>query len=88
MTKLYMFPTYYQNYRPIDIMLTKQEKLAREIATALNDMHAYKMHLSFVNKYSEAYLREKLNRVMSMPDEKIRTTRARLYTSLVMQYDS
>jgi hypothetical protein len=65
-------------------MSTKQEKLAREFATTLNDSHAYKLHLSFFKRYSEEHLREILNRVMSMPDEKIHTTRARLYTSIVL----
>lgn len=64
--------------------MSKEEKLAREFATTLNDAHAYKLHLSFFKKYSEEHLRQILNRVMSIPDEKIHTTRARLYTSIVL----
>lgn len=65
-------------------MLSKQEKLAREITVTLNDEHAYKMHLSFAKKYSEEHLRSILTRVMTMPEDKIKTTRARLYTSIVL----
>jgi hypothetical protein len=63
---------------------SKEEKLAHEIALTLNDMHSIKMHISFCKKYSEEHLRATLNRVMSVPDEKIRTSRARLYTSLIL----
>ena len=31
--------------------LSKEEKLAREIADALEDMDSYAVHLSFVQKY-------------------------------------
>lgn len=71
-------------YQPMN----KEEKLAREIATTLNDMHALQMHLSFCKRYSEKHLREILNRVMAMPEDKIRTSRARLYTSLVLRHES
>lgn len=68
-------------------MLTQQQKLAREIAEALDDMDALMLHEKFVRKYSEEYLRRILMRVLSMPDDSIRKSRGALYTSLVQNND-
>ena len=64
---------------------TKEEKLAREIATALNDMDSLQVHLGFVEKYSESFLRRTLQKVLSLPDDQIRKTRGALFTYLVNQ---
>jgi hypothetical protein len=66
---------------------SKQEKLAREIASALDDMDALTLHEKFARKYSEDYLRRILNRVLSIPEGNIRKSRGALYTSLVQKND-
>lgn len=64
----------------------EQEKLAVEIAHALNDMGSIQSHRKMVNTYSEEYLRDKLMKALSMPEHKIRKSRGALYTSLVQGY--
>ena len=63
----------------------KEEKLAREIANALNDMDSLPVHIAFVEKYSEAHLRKTLQKVLSIPENQIRKTRGALFTFLVTQ---
>lgn len=68
------------------ITYTPQEiKLAREIATTLGDMDSLQMHLLLVRKHKEEFLREKLNKVMAIPEDQIRKTRAALYIFLIGQ---
>jgi hypothetical protein len=66
-------------------MLTKEEKLAREIADVLNDPEALPLYTGFAEKYTEAFLRKILQRVLSVPQEQIRKTRGALFTYLVGQ---
>ena len=61
-------------------------KLAYEIADALHDREALPLYLSFTRKYHEAFLRNILMRVLSIPDEKIKRTRGALFTYLVNQH--
>lgn len=61
----------------------EQEKLAKKIASALDDTGSLQWHRKTVTMYSEEYLLGKLNKVLAMPDGKISTTRARLYVWLV-----
>lgn len=61
-------------------------KLAYEIANALNDREAISIYISFTKKYQEAFLRKILTRVMSVPTEKIKRTRGALFTYLVNQH--
>jgi hypothetical protein len=70
-------------------MTTSKEKtLAYELASTLNDLDALTVYIGFAEKYQEAFLRKTLNRVMSLPDEKIRRTRGALFTYLVKQNGS
>lgn len=62
-----------------------ENKLAYEIASALNDREAMAVYISFTKKYQESFLRKILTRVMSIPDEKIKRTRGALFTYLVKQ---
>ncbi len=64
---------------------SKEERLAREIADALNDNDSLTVHIDFVQKYSEAFLRKTLQRVLSIPEAQIRKTRGALFTYLVTQ---
>lgn len=64
---------------------SKEERLAREIADALDDNDSLTVHIDFVQKYSEAFLRKTLQRVLSIPEAQIRKTRGALFTYLVTQ---
>lgn len=65
-----------------------ENKLAYEIASALNDREAMAVYISFTRKYQEGFLRKILTRVMSVPDEKIKRTRGALFTYLVKEHGS
>lgn len=69
---------------------TREYKLALEIAHALNDMDSLQLHLKYSKKYSEEFLRSRLTKVLMVPENKIRVSRAALYVSLVSRggYDS
>lgn len=62
-----------------------ENKLAYEIASALNDKEALPVYMSFTRKYQEEFLRKILTRVMSIPQEKIKRTRGALFTYLINQ---
>ena len=62
-----------------------ERKLANEIADTLNDRDSITLHLQYVRRYKEDYLRKILNKVMSLPESSIRKSRAALYTFLINQ---
>ena len=62
-------------------------KLAREFAYALDDMGSLALHLQYVRKYKEDHLRKTLQKVLSIPEEKIKRSRAALYTFLISRGD-
>lgn len=65
---------------------SKEYKLACEIADALNDMDSLEIHISFAESFNESVLRKIFNRVMSIPEDKIKRTRGALYTYLVKNH--
>ena len=71
----------YENYDPYEIAL------AREIATALHDLDSLPLHLQYVRKYKEEFLRSKLAIALSYPEEQVRTNRAAIYNGLVIKGD-
>lgn len=66
----------------------QEVRLANEIADALNDRGSLMLFLHFTRKYKEEYLKKILEKVMSIPEEKIKKTRGALYTYLITHYDS
>jgi hypothetical protein len=62
-----------------------ERKLANEIADTLHDRDSLTMHLQYVRKYKEEFLRRILNKVMSLPQSSIKKSRAALYTFLINQ---
>ena len=72
----------YSNYTPQEI------KLANEIAETLKDRDSLALHLQYVRKYKEEFLRRILSKVMALPEHKIRSTRAALYVFLINQSSS
>lgn len=64
-------------------MTKEKERLAYEIATALNDLESLSLHRRFVEQYSEEHLRKILNKVMAVPEAKIRVSRGAYFNNLV-----
>lgn len=67
--------------------MTKEEKLAHELADTLGDQEALPFYRDLVQQYSESFLRERLKRVMSIPPGQIRKTRGALFTYLIKQHE-
>ena len=65
---------------------SKEYKLAYEIADGLGDMESLDVHIAFALSYNESVLRKYFNKVMSIPEDKIKRTRGALYTYLVKQH--
>lgn len=65
---------------------SKEQKLAVELADALNDMESLQAYVGFAEKYAESFLRKMLVKVLSVPEDKIRKTRGALFTYLVKQH--
>jgi hypothetical protein len=61
-------------------------RLANEIAETLKDRDSIALFLQFTRKYTESFLREKLEKVMSLDETKIRKSRGALFTFLVNQH--
>jgi len=60
-----------------------ENKLAHELAEVLNDKKSLAQYISFTQKFSDAFLREKLRYVLSVPNHKIRNSRAAYFNYLV-----
>ncbi len=60
-----------------------KEKFAYELATTLNDKEAITFYKQVVTTYNEAFIRRILNRVMSIPEHKIKKSRGALFTHLI-----
>lgn len=63
------------------------DALAYQIASRLEDLRALPLYKSYVERYPAYFLKETLEKVMSMDRNKIRSSRAALYVYLVQQYD-
>ncbi len=63
-------------------------RLANEIADTLNDRGSLQLFLHFAEKYKEEHLLKILEKVMSIPELKIKKTRGALFTYLVSQYEN
>jgi hypothetical protein len=72
----------YEHYDPLE------RKLAVEISEILKDRDSLTLHLQYARKYKEEFLRRILNKVMSLPESKIKRSRAALYTFLINQSGS
>ncbi len=68
-----------QHYDPYEI------KLANEFADTLKDRDSIALHLQYVRKYKEEFLRKTLAKVMAFDESKIRKSRAALFTFLINQ---
>jgi hypothetical protein len=66
--------------------MTKQEKLAQELADALNDHDSIQFYRECTLKYSEDFLRKKMQKVLSIPEDQIRKSRGALFTYLIRDH--
>jgi hypothetical protein len=69
-----------QNYEPNEVIL------ANEIADKLRDRDSIALFLTYCRKYKEDFLRDILERVLSLPERKIKKSRGALFTFLVNQH--
>lgn len=64
---------------------TKEELLAIDLATALDDYQGLSFYISLAKKYPERLLRRILEQVKEVPKEKIRKSRGALFNYLVQK---
>lgn len=69
----------YDEYEPHEIAL------AQDIAHALRDYDSMTYHLQNAKRYNESFLRKQLDTVLSIPQHKIRNSRAAYYVFLINQ---
>jgi hypothetical protein len=60
-----------------------QVQLAHTLADSLDDQKSLAFYLTCAQKYPKDFLLATLTHVCALPDHSVRTTRARLFTSLV-----
>ena len=65
---------------------TRQELLAFDLATALNDRKSLFVYLSYAKRYPESILRRILGDVKEIPAGKIKKSRAALFSYLIKKY--
>lgn len=61
-----------------------QITLAHFLADALEDQRSLVFYLLCAQKYPKDYILATLNHVVSLPDHSVRTTRARLFTNIIV----
>lgn len=65
---------------------TKENQFARELALSLNDLESLELYESYAHDYPESLLRTIFTDVMSVPEHKIKKSRAALFNFLVNKY--
>lgn len=66
----------------------EEERLAVEIAHALDDMDSLQWHRQMVSLYSETHLRKWLRKVLAIPSHKVISSRAAIYNSQIQKHGS
>ncbi len=64
----------------------RKERLALDLAKALNDPKGLALYISYSNKYPENLLRKTLGVVNKIPDEKIKKSRGALFNYLIQKH--
>jgi biotin operon repressor len=72
----------YKDFKPE----TREELLALDLATALNDLKALPLYLSYSKKYPEHFLRRIASEVKDIPDNKIKKGRGALFNYIIQKY--
>ena len=65
---------------------SRRERLALDLAEALNDHKGLALYLSYSKRYPESLLRRVLGEVKEIPDEKIKKSRGALFNHLIQKY--
>ena len=65
---------------------TKEELLALDLADELNDRKNLSLYLHYARCYPESFLRRVLGEVKEIPIERIKKSKAALFTYLVKKY--
>jgi biotin operon repressor len=65
---------------------TREELLAHDLASALNDMKSLSIYLFYARRYPESLLRRILGEVKEIPDGDIKKSRAALFSYLIKKY--
>jgi hypothetical protein len=68
------------------ITKTREELLAVDLATILNDRKGLALYLSYAKRFPESVIRRALGLVKEIPSEKIRKSRAALFNHLIQKY--
>jgi hypothetical protein len=63
-----------------------EKKLAHDIASALNDRLSIGLHLKYAQEVPHDVLRQALTKALAMDEADVRTSRARIYVSIVERY--
>ncbi len=66
--------------------LSREQQFARELARALGDEANHAGYLSYAQQYPEPFLRDVLSQTLAVPIEKIRKSRAALFSFLIYKY--
>ena len=66
----------------------QERALAFDIANALDDLQSLEYHLQNAHMFTEAFQRGYLQHVLSIPEHKIKKSRAALYTYLMSKHRS
>jgi hypothetical protein len=65
---------------------TREERLALDLADALNDRKGLAMYLAYTRRFPESLLRKALGEAKEIPEKQIRKSRAALFNHLVRKY--
>ena len=63
-----------------------ERAFAQYVATKLNDLDSLDYHLQNARQFTESFQREILEQVLSVPEHKIKKSRAALYTYLISKH--
>lgn len=73
-----------KNLNPIAFK-SREELLAYDLASTLDDLSAFPLYLSLARKNSESVLRETLGKVREIPENEIKTSRGALFNFLIQR---
>ncbi len=63
--------------------MTREETLAQELAETLGDQKSLAYYRNLASRHSEKFLLQILDRVMKVPQDRIKVSRAALFTWLI-----
>jgi hypothetical protein len=61
----------------------EEERLAREIASKLGDLHSLASHRKYVKIYSEKRLREAMVKALAVKEEDVLVSRGAIFTGIL-----